>query len=82
MSEPKKHWNHRIMVHEFNGELDFRMHEVHYEDGVPTNYTTHAIRIHGESVEAINWTLDRMKESASKTPLWYGDRFPEEYKPE
>ncbi len=35
----------------------------------------------GETLKEARWTLNKMKEALKKPILYYGDRFPEEYKP-
>jgi hypothetical protein len=78
-------WNHRVIVTEEkdpSGESYpyFRVHEVYYdENGVPDGYTANPISISGEDMESLNWTVDRIKESLPKPPLWGGERFPMEF---
>ena len=73
-------WNHRILAHEQHGEVYFQIHEVYYnEDGVPNGYTKNPIHVGGESLKAITWTLNKMKESRSKPILFAGDKFPQIY---
>jgi hypothetical protein len=63
-------------------ELHFRIHEVHYDDdGKPKSYTTEAVCVAGENFEDMKWSIEKMLEALDKPVLWYGPRFPEEYKP-
>lgn len=80
-------WNHRVMVREswWNGKnyISFGIHEVYYdEDGVPNSYTADAIDTSFEDFKGLRWSINKMKEGMKKPILWYGDKFPEEYKEE
>ena len=78
-------WNHRVLATEVpypdgTTEMYFEIHEVYYdEDGNPNGYTANPITIGGDSLEGLNWTVDRIKESLTKTILWSGDKFPQVY---
>lgn len=73
-------WNHRILAHEYKGEIYLQIHEVYYDDdGNPKSYTSEAISVGGESLKSITWTLNKMLQCRSKPILWAGDRFPNEY---
>ena len=78
-------WNHRVLASEefhLNGEAEiiFSIHEVYYDDkGVPNGYTANPIRISGESMEGLKWTLEKMQECLEKPVLWEGERFPQVY---
>lgn len=79
-------WNHRLFARECgpDKEIYLSIHEAYYKrkgDTVPDSYTEDAIDVGGENLESISWTLDKIQECLSKPILWYGDRFPEEYKP-
>jgi hypothetical protein len=55
---------------------------VYYDDdGKPNGYADTPLNVCGDSIEDIHWMLDHMREALLKPILWYGDRFPEEYKP-
>ncbi len=59
----------------------FQVHEVYYnEAGRPDGMTLHPIHIGGDSLEDIEWTLDKIQESLKRPILWGDDRFPEEFK--
>jgi hypothetical protein len=71
-------WNHRVLAHK-DGYL--QIHEVYYkEEGIPYSYTSNAIGASGESLEDIEWTLNKMKECLSKPILCLEPDFPKEYK--
>lgn len=83
-------WNHRVLIYPQhpidieigNDEKHFRIHEVHYDvDGKPTTYSKEARPVCGEDLDSLKWTLEKMLDCLSKPVLWYGDRWPEEYKP-
>lgn len=78
-------WNHRILAKEQilpSGEKHyyFSIHEVHYEDAKPVAYSAIATDVGGESIRSITWLLTKMMKARKKPILWYGDRFPEEFK--
>ena len=72
-------WNHRVLAHENDGELYFKIHEVHYDmSGKAKRYTKNPVPVGGGCRGGIEWVLNKMKECLSKPVLWAGDRFPEE----
>jgi len=74
-------WNHRILAHEFKGEIFLQIHEVYYnENGIPDSYTERAISVGSETIKGITWTLNKMLECRNKPILWAGDKFPCECK--
>lgn len=74
-------WNHRIMAHEHEGEIYLEVHDVYYNDaGVPNACTDKGITVGADTMEGIQWVLEKIEECASKPILWYGEKFPEEYK--
>lgn len=80
-------WNIRVLVTEEeviggDNELDFALHEVHYTDGRPLGSTKNPIRVSGESLEALQWYVDKMQEALNKPILWGDKRFPQEFKKE
>lgn len=81
-------WNYRVMAQTQSlpgaePYMYFTIHEVYYNDqDKPNGYSENAIAPSGESPEELGWTLRKMREAIEKPVLWYGDRFPEEYKPE
>jgi len=79
----KSTWNYRILAVPVHGEPEpyLQLTEVHYTDGVPTNYATNGARFGSDvSVDEILMMLDLAKEALTKPILWYGDLFPQEYK--
>jgi hypothetical protein len=74
-------WNHRILAHEHSNEIELEIHEVYYDkDGNPNSCTKNSISVHADTLEGIKWVLERMTECADKPILYYGDKFPQEYK--
>lgn len=75
-------WNHRVLAYKQpNGEVYLKIHEVYYdEDNVPNAYSSNPISLQSETLQGINWTLNKMKECLKKPVLWEGDKFPQECK--
>ena len=72
-------WNHRILAHKDGDEIYFQIHEVFYDkNGKPKSYTANGISVGAESLNGINWVLEKMKESTAK-PILLADDFPSEY---
>mgnify|MGYP005996125231 FL=1 len=72
-------WNHRILAHKDGDEMYFQIHEVIYdESGKPKSYTANGVSVGAESLNGINWVLDKMKECTAK-PILLADDFPNEY---
>ena len=78
---PKSHWNYRVMAHQYKDEIYLQIHEVHYKYDVPTACGVEKATVGGETTKEIRWSLQRMEEANNKPVLFYGDKFPEEYKP-
>ena len=75
------HWNYRIMAKEHNGEFYLGVYEVYYDDdGTPNGCSMNPITIGSETKKGICWIVNRIKDATKKPILFYGDRFPEEYK--
>ena len=75
------HWNHRVLVTQYNDDLFYTIHEVHYNDkGEPAGYTERGIAVCGESIDELEATLGNMLQCLSRPALWGDDRFPEEFK--
>lgn len=78
-------WNHRVLVTEHklsNGEIEthFQIHEVYYDkDGNPDGCTANPITISGDSLESLEWTIDRIRECLRKPLLWGDEKFPKIY---
>lgn len=78
----KRTWNHRILAHKDPlNEIIFMVHEVHYTNGIPTDYTLDGVVCSGSSIEELNETIGLFKKATTQPILWYGDQFPKEYKP-
>jgi hypothetical protein len=80
-------WNIRVIVTEEpviggDNELDFALHEVYYTKGKPSGLTKRPIRVSGESIEALQWYIDKMQEALKKPILWGDHRWSQEYKRE
>lgn len=74
-------WNHRILAHEDGkGEVWFGMHEVYSTYGIPDSCTLNPITFNSDSLKSMKWSLRRMTEATKKPILWFGDKFPQEYK--
>ena len=80
------HWNYRILAKRLNGEIQYGMYEVHYENDIPIACTENNIAPLSFSsdiedpVESIKWQLDAMKLACEKPVLDY-DNFPNVYQP-
>jgi len=71
-------WNHRILAHKDGDRMYFQIHEVYYDkDGNADSYTAKGVSVGAESLEGINWVLDKMKECTNK-PILLADDFPNE----
>ena len=77
------HWNYRVIVKNVSGELQYGIHEVHYENNIPIACTENPVYPLGfddekDPVESVKWQLDAMKLACDKPVLDYDD-FPNEY---
>lgn len=72
-------WDHRVLVHEYKGNVSFSIRQVVYLDGKPRWYKKGVPIIGSGSLEDIQWHLDSVQEALSKPILYAGERFPEEY---
>ena len=74
-------WNHRILARKYEDEIYLEIHEVHYDEkGNAEAYAEKPTTIGSETLKGITWTLNKMKECRKKPILWYGEKFPKEYK--
>lgn len=79
-------WNFRVLVTEHkhvDGEVEtwLAVHEVHNDEkGNPHSYGENSGDISGNSVEDLEWRLEKISECIKKPFLWGDDRFPQEYK--
>ena len=75
-------WNHRVMAHKEGDGIFYQIHEVYYdENGVPESFTETGVAFGGESIDDLEWQIQRIKECL-KRPIIAADNFPEIYKPE
>ncbi len=74
-------WNHRILAHEYGGDIYFEIHEVYYdENSIAVSYTENPVSVGSDTIKGITWTLYKMLQCRKKPILWAGERFPEECK--
>jgi hypothetical protein len=80
-------WNHRLIATEHINrdgyvEIYFQIHEVYYDnEGNPEGYTENGVSVGSDSIEGIEWTLNKMKECLDKPILCGDNKFPQEYVP-
>jgi hypothetical protein len=68
------------MAHQKGEEVYLQLHEVYYDnDGVPNSCTENGTTIGGDTMEEIQWVLEKIEACAKKPIIWYGDKFPNEY---
>ena len=73
-------WNHRLLAHKDGDEMYFQIHEVYYDkEGKPDGYTANGVSVGAESLDGINWVLDKMKECLEK-PILSVENFQETFK--
>jgi hypothetical protein len=66
------HWNYRVIRHvEFDGEEYFAVHEVHYDDDVPTSVTVNPVGAGATELDGLRRTLERMTAALDKPVLDY-----------
>ena len=68
------------MVHFYGSEPYFELHNIYYDDGVPTSYGEKAIDISGEAEDSIKWLLKKAKKALKEPFYYYGEEFPKIYK--
>lgn len=73
-------WDYRIMAKEHKCDVWFDVHEVYYKDGKPICYSEKSISLLRTPLKEITNAINSVAESVNKPIIWYGDRFPEEYK--
>ena len=81
MKKPKSYWNYCIMAYENpNGVISFAVHEVSYENDVPTGYSENPVAALGNSIKDVIKDLQMMlKDVQNKPVLWANEKFPAEY---
>ena len=75
------YWDYRVMYRRSDISPDFdgfELHEVHYENHIPVNYTENAIQVYCDADESLADKFDRMKKALDKPVLDY-DNFPNEW---
>jgi hypothetical protein len=73
-------WNYRLMAHQNETEITFKIHEVYYnENDIPYLYDEGNLVIDGENMNDINQTLEYIQDALKLPVLWAGERFPEHY---
>lgn len=74
-------WNYRVMAQMDGEDVYLSIHEVYYdENNIPNSYTANPITIGGGSIDSLAWSIDKIKIALEKPILWYGEKFPNEYK--
>ena len=72
-------WNHRVIAYRKGEEFWYEIVEVYYNEvGVPKGHFSVA-GVSADTIDALSWTLDKMKECLSK-PILSAEKFPEEFK--
>ena len=67
-------WNHRVLAKEYEGELEFGIHECYYnDDGVPEMCTENPVAVVGDNLAELVQTLDWMRKSLRQPILSYTD---------
>jgi len=66
-------WDYRAIAKEYSGEVMFGIHEVYYEDGVPTMCTENAVEVAGDTLADLSQTLKWMRKALRKPILNYAD---------
>lgn len=74
------YWNYRLMAKEGRGEVWFDIHEVYYNNDIPTSCSKYPACVSGNSVDEVKEVLSKMTECLEKPIIWYGEKFPEEYR--
>jgi len=69
----KTYWNYRVIRKKIHGGFTFCIHEVYYENDIPTSTTTDSAAIYGQSLEDVQDTLEMYKNATEKPVLNYED---------
>ena len=70
-------WNHRVLVTDYKGTLNYSIHEVYYDEkGEPSSSTVNPVSVSSEEMEGLAWSLEKMKECLEKPVIWGDDKFP------
>lgn len=79
MPTPPSHWNYRVLrtADKATGEVTNQIHEVYYNDGVPTSCTLRPVSPCGETIEELHTDLQMMV-TALQRPVIDGDNWPTE----
>jgi len=62
------YWNHRVIQHVYPTETYYQIHEVFYENNKPKSWTEDPVRVGGEDIKSIKWTL-KMMNRCLKRPI-------------
>jgi hypothetical protein len=76
----KDHWNYRVMAKGYKNEVYLGIYEVYYKDDIPSSYSKDPVTIEGNNLFELDKVLSLMTECLGKSILWYGEKFPEEYR--
>jgi len=72
-------WNFRVLAHKEGEDVLLQIHRVYYdEQNKPVAYSEKGVEVYSESVEGIEWVLNKMKECLTK-PILSAKDFPNEY---
>lgn len=76
MKKPKSYWNHRVFAtKDIFGKIVLSIHEVYYKNDKPGGYTVGSVKVAGETVKGIKWTL-RMCKACLKKPIFMSWDYP------
>jgi len=77
-------FNFRVLARQYPDTdfMHFGIYEVYYDEaGNPTTYIGRIHSLETGTIEDLDWMVRRASEALAKPILWYGDKFPQEYKP-
>lgn len=72
--------DYRLMAKETEDGLQFEFHRVYYENGNMSYFLEEPVAVCGGLVSDVKKILSLMNKGLEKPVIWYGDRFPREYK--
>jgi hypothetical protein len=60
-------WNHRVVKKNYDGEIQYGIHEAFYNDKDELiNITVDPVEVASETIEGLRWTLQKMLEALDK----------------
>jgi hypothetical protein len=62
-------WNYRIVRIDCGDEITYGIHEVYYDDGIPTSYTNNPVGCIGSNLEELNESFSHMSLAFNKPTL-------------